>query len=117
VRHEPDYIDSTIATIRQHDPKRSQSPWPGWANALADTVEDLRGEVAVAAGREAEWVNALDLHKQRIRQLQEALCECPHRDLFQADLHDETCPVYVVTRPPDQPSADDEGKPPNRGSV
>jgi hypothetical protein len=44
----------------------------------------------------ADFVRALDLHKQRIRLLQEALCECPHRELFQASLHDETCPVYVI---------------------
>lgn len=41
-------------------------------------------------------VRALDLHKERIRRLQEALCECPHREFFIADLHDETCPVFVI---------------------
>lgn len=53
-----------------------------------------------------QWANALTLHKERIRRLQEALCECPHRDIFQADLHDEVCPVYVVTR--DASSQDSE---------
>ncbi len=43
-----------------------------------------------------DFVRALDLHKERIRRLKEALCECPHREFFQADLHDEACPVYVI---------------------
>ncbi len=44
----------------------------------------------------ADFVRALDLHKKRIRRLQWALCECRQRGFFQADLHDETCPVYVI---------------------
>lgn len=48
------------------------------------------------ADNSADFVNALTLHKERIRRLQEALCECPHRDFFQASLHDELCPVYVI---------------------
>jgi ferredoxin-thioredoxin reductase catalytic subunit len=43
-----------------------------------------------------EVVRALDLHKERIRRLQEELCECQHRDFLQADLHDATCPVYAI---------------------
>lgn len=43
-----------------------------------------------------DLLHALALHKQRIRLLQEELCECPQRNLFQANLHDEACPVFLV---------------------
>lgn len=72
-----------------------------------DRVEVTRDETI------ASFVNALDLHKRRIRLLQEALCECQQREFFQAELHDETCPVYVVTMPerealgPEERGADD----------
>jgi hypothetical protein len=38
----PDYIDRTIATIRNH--RDADNVWPQWANALADEVERLREE-------------------------------------------------------------------------
>jgi hypothetical protein len=50
----------------------------------------------MSAGDHADCIRALDLHKDRIRRLQEELCECQQRDLFQADLHDEACPVYLI---------------------
>lgn len=37
-----DYVDTVIATVRQHDDK--QSGWPAWANTLADSIERLRDE-------------------------------------------------------------------------
>lgn len=63
-----------------------------WATLLAE------GDTVIA-----DFVNALDLHKRRIRLLQEALCEYPHREFFQPSLHDETCPVYVATQPEREP--------------
>jgi hypothetical protein len=43
-----------------------------------------------------DLIGALDKHKERIRRLQVALCECEHGDVFKAHLHDSTCPVYIV---------------------
>ena len=40
MRHDARYIDNTIATVRNH--QSADNPWPGWANALADAVEDER---------------------------------------------------------------------------
>lgn len=72
-----------------------------WVEPEDDSAmqDAIHGAMTEAVWREVEqdFVIAIDLHKKRIRQLQEALCECPHRDIFQASLHDETCPVYVVT--------------------
>jgi hypothetical protein len=42
-----DYIDRTIAAIRQH-PRDPASWWVGVAHDLADEVERLRGELAAA---------------------------------------------------------------------
>ena len=40
------YIDTTIATVRQH--RSSDNAWPQWTNALADQIEELRAELASA---------------------------------------------------------------------
>lgn len=64
---------------------------PGWAKRELDRLPDEAEAIA-------QFVGALDKHKERIRRLQEALCECSHRDLFQAYLHDETCPVFVIAQ-------------------
>lgn len=55
-----------------------------------------RGMTIPVSEEGVSLIRALDLRTERIRRLQEALCECQHRDFFQADLHDETCPVYVI---------------------
>jgi uncharacterized protein YlxW (UPF0749 family) len=39
-RERADYIDRTIATIRNH--QDADNVWPQWANVLADEVETLR---------------------------------------------------------------------------
>ncbi len=72
-RDEPDYA--------QHDVD-GNVVWEGYAPEGCEGCRDI--------------VRALDLHKDRIRRLQEILCECQHADKFQADLHDELCPVYMV---------------------
>lgn len=41
-RHEADYIDRTIATVRIH--RDADNCWPQWANIFADEIEDLRAE-------------------------------------------------------------------------
>lgn len=43
-RSEADYIDRTIATVRNH--RGADSCWPQWANILADEIEDLRADIA-----------------------------------------------------------------------
>lgn len=67
---------------------------------LREANQWLRDDVAVKVetirDAERDFIGALDLHKERIRLLQETLCECPHREFFQAEYHDETCPVFVV---------------------
>ena len=42
-RSSADYIDRTIATIRNH--RDADNCWPQWANILADEIEDLRAEL------------------------------------------------------------------------
>ena len=44
MRHEPDYIDRTIETVRNH--QGADNCWPQWANIFADDIEDLRTEIA-----------------------------------------------------------------------
>lgn len=44
----------------------------------------------------AHLVNALTLHKERIRLLQEQLCECSNEQEFRGELHEPACPVYAV---------------------
>ena len=53
-RHGPDYIDRTIATVRNH--RDADNCWPQWANIFADEIEDLRVRVETleAALRDAE---------------------------------------------------------------
>jgi hypothetical protein len=41
-----DYIDRTIATVRNH--RDSENSWPQWANILADEIEALREELQLA---------------------------------------------------------------------
>lgn len=54
MRHDAGYIDSTIETVRQH--KGTNNSWPGWANALADDIEDQRAEVQrLLLGMELAW--------------------------------------------------------------
>lgn len=40
--NEADYIDRTIATVRNH--RDADNCWPQWANAFADEIEKLRAE-------------------------------------------------------------------------
>lgn len=42
MRHEPTYIDRTIAAVRNH--RGADNCWPQWANIFADTIEDLQAE-------------------------------------------------------------------------
>lgn len=62
---------------------------PGWAKRELDRLPEEAEAIA-------QFIGALDKHKERIRRLQEALCECSHRDIFQAHLHEGTCPVFVI---------------------
>lgn len=39
-RHERDYIDRTIETVRNH--RDADNCWPQWANIFADDIEDHR---------------------------------------------------------------------------
>ena len=68
MRHDAHYIDNTIATIRNH--QSADNPWPGWANALADAVEDER---ARAENAEAEFHNAHSAHHNDIEAFTAAL--------------------------------------------
>ncbi len=43
-RSSADYIDRTIATVRNH--RDADNCWPQWANIFADEIEDLRVDVA-----------------------------------------------------------------------
>lgn len=38
-RHERDYLETTIATVRQH--RNADNCWPQWANIFADEIEAL----------------------------------------------------------------------------
>ena len=40
---ERDYIDRTIATVRNH--RDADNCWPQWANIFADEIERLRAEL------------------------------------------------------------------------
>ena len=42
-RHGADYIDRTIATVRNH--RDADNCWPQWANIFADEIEHQRAEV------------------------------------------------------------------------
>ena len=45
-RSSADYIDRTIATVRNH--RDADNCWPQWANLFADEIEYLRKDVARA---------------------------------------------------------------------
>lgn len=45
--HEPDYIERTIATVRNH--RDADNCWPQWANIFADQIEALMTERAALA--------------------------------------------------------------------
>jgi hypothetical protein len=45
-RSQPDYIDRTIETVRNH--RDADNCWPSWANIFADEIEDLRADLAKA---------------------------------------------------------------------
>jgi hypothetical protein len=45
-RSSADYIDRTIATVRNH--RDADNCWPQWANIFADEIEDLRADLTEA---------------------------------------------------------------------
>jgi hypothetical protein len=55
--HERDYLERTIATVRNH--RGAENCWPQWANIFADEIErlwDLLGpEYHVFQSRDGEW--------------------------------------------------------------
>lgn len=51
-RSEADYIDRTIATVRNH--RGADNCWPQWANIFADEIEALRADRDALAARVAE---------------------------------------------------------------
>lgn len=48
----------------------------------------------------AALVAALQKHKDRIQALQELVCTCDSKHIFQAVLHDQTCPVWLAAQEP-----------------
>lgn len=57
-QHGDDYIDRTIATVRNH--RDADNCWPQWANIFADEIEALRAERDALAARVQENNDALD---------------------------------------------------------
>lgn len=66
-------------------------------------IEDLaaeRGAAVAVTETGAALVAALQKHKDRIQALQELVCTCDSKRIFQAVLHDETCPVWIAAQEP-----------------
>jgi len=57
-RSSADYIDRTIATVRNH--RNADNCWPQWANIFADEIEDLRAELSRLREEQDAALNLLD---------------------------------------------------------
>ena len=78
-RSERDYIDRTIATVRNH--RDADNCWPSWANIFADEIEDLRADLERVVDRAARSIAA---HEYDTGQLLEGGDWVPEEDVERA---------------------------------
>jgi hypothetical protein len=64
-RHERDYIERTIETVRNH--RDADNCWPQWANFFADEIEDCWAELErVENERDEARKNAIHLQRELV---------------------------------------------------
>jgi hypothetical protein len=70
---EPDYIDRTIATVRNH--RDADNCWPQWANIFADEIERLREQLEAVEARVAALTQGNEQHTAFVKEIQGCLAD------------------------------------------